>query len=364
MEEENYYNIITRYLDGTASPEEAGLLLGWLKSNKQNMDLFIEMKDLWGKSGLLNKNDLETELALQRFKNRLESKYRVTNNSRIVYKKLRDIAAILIIAILSGILLYTTLSKRAGILQMNFTETIIPFGQKGQVILSDGTKVSLNSGSKIKYPSNFNRNTREVFLEGEAYFEVSHDKNKPFLVHSGKLTVKVLGTSFNIKSYPNEKRIETTLVTGSIKILETNENRNIEVTTLKPNEQAIYNTVSGKISIKQFQTDKKEIKLTAPQKQFDKKIQSEEKLIPQVETVIMWKEQKLIFVDETLEQMVQKLTRWYGKKVLIESESLKNNKYSGKFIYNETIYQVLEVISLTTNLTYYEKNHEIYIKTK
>ena len=364
MKQENYYDILTRYLDGTASQNEAGLLLNWVKSDKQHMDLFIEMKDLWAKTGLLNKNDLETNLALQRFKNRLAKNHPSTTWQKELFVKYKNIAAILLIALLSGALLFSLLSKRIEKAQVVYTETIIPDGQKGKMILADGTKISLNSGTRIRYPSNFNGNTREVYLEGEGYFEVAHNKAKPFLVHSGRLTVKVLGTSFNMKSYPDENRIETTLITGSIKLFETKGKQNNEITTLKPNEQAVYDKVNGEMSIKQFHSVSTEIAPAVLSKRSDSGSSSTETLNPQVESIIQWKDQKLIFKDETFKEMAEKLTRWYGKKIHIESESLKNNRYSGKFIYNETIYQVLEVIRYTTDLSYYEKDHEIYIKTK
>lgn len=358
MDQENFHDIIARYLDGSASREEAEILLDWLKADKQNMKMFIELKDLWLKTGTLNKDDRETEAALLRFKKRVEYTYSSSNQRRITWMKYGNIAAVLIIAILTGALLLNRNNARED-LRNTYTETIIPLGQKGQVILADGTKISLNSGSKLRYPSNFNGTSREVFLEGEAYFDVAHNKEKPFLVHSGKLTVKVLGTVFNLKAYSGENKIETTLISGSVKILETNKNQSTEVAILQPNQQAVYDRVNGQISVNRFQ-EAKPAKSAVPEKT-DEPVYTP---VSKIETVTMWKDQKLVFDDETLEQMAQKLTRWYGKKVHIESENLKVNRYSGKFIYNETIYQVLEIISLTTDLSYYEKDHEIYIKTK
>jgi ferric-dicitrate binding protein FerR (iron transport regulator) len=215
MDQENFYDIITRYLDGSASREEAEILLDWLKADKQNMKMFIDLKDLWLKTGTFNKEDKETEAALLRFKKRVEYTYSSPNQRRITWMKYGNIAAVLIIAILTGVLLFHRNNTNED-LRNSFTETIIPLGQKGQVVLADGTKISLNSGSKLRYPSNFNGTSREVFLEGEAYFDVAHNEEKPFLVHSGKLTVKVLGTVFNLKAYSGENKIETTLISGSV----------------------------------------------------------------------------------------------------------------------------------------------------
>ena len=176
------------------------------------------------------------------------------------------------------------------------------------------------------------------------------------------MTVKVLGTSFNIKSYPDENKIETTLVSGSVEIFETKQDQLNKISALKPNQQAIYDKDNGKVLIKKFEDS--QIKPLNQTKQISSQAPSTPKINPQVESIIIWKDQKLIFENETLEQMAQKLTRWYGKNVHIESEGLKGNRYSGKFIYNETIFQVLEVLSLTTDIKYYEKEHEIYIMSK
>jgi transmembrane sensor len=363
MEQEIYLELVTRYLDGSATEEEARLLLDWMKANKENMDLFVQLRDIWSKTSLLTKVDTETEFALLRFKHKFASKDEETNTPAPLMGRFRNIAAILIIAVLSGALLLKFLNDFQKQSEIVYTETVIPAGQKGKVILSDGTKISLNSGTRIRYPSNFNQKTRDVYLQGEAYFEVAHNKNKPFFVHSGKMSVKVLGTSFNVKSYPDENKIETTLVTGSVEIFETSHNQNTKISTLKPNEQAVYDKTYGTVSIKKFEQEQIDQPVVQP-KQIIPQSTSVLKMSPRVESVIEWKDQKLIFEDETLDEMAQKLTRWYGKMVHIGNEDLKNNRYSGKFIYNETIYQVLEVISLTTDIKYYEKDHEIYITYK
>jgi ferric-dicitrate binding protein FerR (iron transport regulator) len=189
---------------------------------------------------------------------------------------------------------------------------------------------------------------------------VTHNESKPFYVHSGKIAVKVLGTSFNVKSYPDENKIETTLVSGSVKIIERSDNQDYEISTLRPNEQAVYYKSSRKISIKNLNPPSSGKKDLLNSKSNISTAQVSP-ISAHVESIVLWKDQKLIFENETLEDIAKKLSRWYGKNVHIESENLKSNKYTGKFIYNETIYEVLDVISLTTDLKYYKKDHEIYI---
>jgi transmembrane sensor len=363
MEQNFYLELITRYLDNSATEEEAGMLLEWIKDRKENMDLFVRTRDIWSKTNLLTKADTETEFALLRFKHKFVDNRKETKSSGSFIARYRNIAAILIIVVLSGVLLLKFLNDYKRQSEIVYNETVVPAGQKGRLILSDGTKISLNSGTRIKYPSNFDQKTRDVYLQGEAYFEVAHNKSKPFFVHSGKMTVKVLGTSFNVKSYPEENKIETTLVSGSVEIFETKQNQSNKISTLQPNQQAVYDKTNGKVSIKEFENNQLSETKIQP-KQIVSQTLKVTKTSPRIETIIEWKDQKLIFEDETLDQMAQKLTRWYGKSVHIGSEGLKFNRYSGKFIYNETIYQVLEVISLTTDIKYYEKDHEIYIMSK
>jgi transmembrane sensor len=363
--EDIFQEYIVRYLDGSATEEETILLLDWLKKDKQHMRMFSETRDLWTYTRHSGSKDTSPEQALHRLKTRITQSVPQKDNVKVLFPHLQEIYKIAVIAaivLFTGLVLYNVVTPHLK-MPSAYNETIIPVGQKGKLILADGTRVWLNSGTSIRYSSAFGNKDREIYLEGEAYFDVAHDKNKPFLVHSGMITVKVLGTSFNLKAYPDEKRVETTLIRGSVKILETNGKNYVELTTLKPNEQAIYQTNTRQLHVSELSAGEHE-KINSSKTHFNALRASTQDATPRVESIIQWKDQKLIFDNESLEQMAIKLERWYGKNIHIESEDLKKSRYSGKFIYNETIYQVLEVISLTTDINYYEKDHEIYIKSK
>lgn len=355
--EEIYQDLITRYLTGSTSEDENSQLLEWLKGDNHNMKLFVQLRDIWEYSGSMKKNDVETELALIFFKNRITKAKKFPFNQRSRLVAFGKIAAVFIIALLIGYLLAPALKSSQ---PLTYNETIIPYGQKGMIKLSDGTKVWLNSGSKLRYSANFSKTKRDVFLEGEGYFDVAHDPSSPFYLHTKDLIVKVLGTSFNVKAYPDEGKVETTLVNGSIKILKSENNKYFEITTLKPYDQAIFNVKNNTLVIKKLKSETQTILPTSPTAK--NKIASALYIEPKIESVIQWKDQKLIFDNEAFKDIVVKLERWYGRKIYVENLEKNNSCYSGKFEYNETIYQVLDVISRTTNMDYYEKNHNIYIK--
>ena len=270
----------------------------------------------------------------------------------IALKTLLKIAAVF--AVVMGTLFSWILVKNRSFNSSKSTNTIIVRnGEQSQVILSDGTNVWLNSGSKLIYPSSFNGKTREVSLEGEAYFDVTHNKNKAFVVSTKNIKITVLGTAFNIKSYPDDYKVEATLVRGSVTIEKTGTGKDEAPIVLKPGEKITYvfnniqkTSPSNKAKIENTQTDSKSA--------FIAKVDP----IP----ITLWKEKSLIFDNSSMEEMAVTLERWFDIKVYLADDTLKHYHYKGKFEHNENIFQVLEVIKITTPITYDYKNHKVTIK--
>lgn len=235
-----------------------------------------------------------------------------------------------------------------------YNEVLVPKGAKSQITLTDGTKVWLNGGSKLRYPSSFSNKTREVYLDGEAFFDVSENKSKPFFVHTTSIQIKVLGTAFNVKSYADDQTIETTLVRGLVEIREVKNNVLTKPLLIKPNERATFIKEKGITSITSNHT---------PQslKDVPEKLPAIEVNKVNTTPIISWKEKSLVFENATLEDIATKLERWYGIKVHILNDDLKKYRYKGKFSHNETIYQVLEVLKVTTPIKYDVENYEINI---
>lgn len=259
-------------------------------------------------------------------------------------KKITVFSSIAFVVILTGaIYLFTRKQggKSSGIQAMS--SIVTKNGNRTKIVLPDGSQVWLNAGSNLDYNNSvFNKDLREVTLNGEAYFDVTKNAEKPFIIHTKKMDVKVIGTAFNVRSYNDEKTAEASLIRGSIEV--TLKDRKDQKIILKPNE---------KISIA---TDEAESAIEKPGKvPVVKNIRS----IPQILVKelrpnptyniipeIAWTQNKLFFEDESLENIAPTMERWFGKKVVISNQSLKNLRYYGNFE-NETIEEVLSYLKLS-----------------
>ncbi|MCD0488713.1 FecR family protein [Pedobacter sp. MC2016-14] len=202
----------------------------------------------------------------------------------------------------------------------------IPFGGQYQVNLSDGTKVWLNAGSSLRYPLKFSGSKREVQLLGEGYFEVAHNREMPFNVRSGKQTIEVLGTHFNVMAYADEKAIKTSLLEGSVKI-----HYGEEHLQLIPGQQA------------QFLNDKVNIVGDAD-----------------MEEVIAWKNGYFKF-NEDLVGIMNKISRWYGVKVIYQMKPDSSLTYSGKISRSRNISAILKIISFDGDVHFRVNGKIVYV---
>jgi transmembrane sensor len=223
---------------------------------------------------------------------------------------------------------------------------------KTNLILSDGTKVWLNAGSSLTYDTAYNRVVREVSLTGEAFFDVTKNKTKPFIIHTAKFDIKVLGTEFNVKSYSTDRTTEASLIRGSIEVtFKDNPNRTI---ILKPNEKLVVNNKSSETSFLKNNKKSSELSDVAI-----KGLTHEHNTGTIIET--SWVENKLIFQDESFEDISHQLERWYGVTIVFKNNQLKENHLTGNFK-NETIRQALDALKLTASFKYeIDKNNNITI---
>ena len=199
-----------------------------------------------------------------------------------------------------------------------YNTVITPRGTEYLLTLSDGSRVWLNSDSRLKFPVKFSKGTRRVELVGEGYFEVAKDTSSPFIVNSGKLEIKVTGTSFNIAAYPDEKIVQTTLVSGSVDV-SCPECAATESVSLVPNEIAI----------------------------FVPKIQKIEKKRVDITPYIAWHEGFLTFHDESLGSIAKKLERWYDLTFEFDQPETKELVFYGSIKRHENILQVLDMLRCT-----------------
>lgn len=212
-----------------------------------------------------------------------------------------------------------------------FNKVIVPKGGEYQLELSDGTKVWLNAQSEITFPTQFSGDTRTVELQGEAYFEVKSDPEHPFIVKTEQMSVRVLGTSFNIMTYSDEPTVETTLISGSLKVV-----KNEVETLLTPGMQARFDKTSNTMSTRSVYA----------------------------EGYAAWSKKMFVFFNEPIESICRKLSRWYDVEIDASSEGLQDICYSGMIGRAETFNSIASLLSATDELVFRERDGRVIVEKK
>jgi hypothetical protein len=211
---------------------------------------------------------------------------------------------------------------------------IVPKGGEYSLVLSDGTRIFVNSMSKLVFPVRFSGNKREISLEGEAYFEVARDESKPFIVTVKGVQVEVLGTSFNIKAYPDDNQSFTTLVEGKVKL--SPDNINSKSYFLEANQQAVFDPLSSGIVVQEVDASQ----------------------------IALWVTGKYSFTNQSLEEIMKTLSRWYDFNYQYENESLKSLKFEGGLNKYESIDPILDIIVKTGKVNVLVKGNDVLFTTK
>lgn len=229
------------------------------------------------------------------------------------------IAAAVVIGLFIGIYVSSVKTKHEPV----YYAAHSPKGSVSEMLLPDGSIIFLNADSRIKYSIEGEKGIREVFLSGEAWFDVAKNKKKPFVVHTSSYDVNVTGTQFNIKAYESDNEVTTTLEEGQVVIRSTGDFKLAEEIILKPNEQAIFNTNSNELAIKPVNT----------------------------KWFTSWKDNKLIFVNMELKDLVVLLERKYGVDIEVKNRDILALHFDGT-LKNESILEILEVIKKTLHINY------------
>jgi ferric-dicitrate binding protein FerR (iron transport regulator) len=264
---------------------------------------------------------------------RLEDKQ--VNSSRFI-NHFQRIAAILIIPLILTFLAVFYFQSKTSALEMAYAEIQCPMGVRTKFVLPDGTTGFLNSGSTLEYPVIF-KSERNVKLTGEAYFDVAHDKEHPFTVTTPNLETKVLGTHFNVIAYENENSEEIILEEGKVEVY-SSQGKQLEI--LHPNHKLVLNTETRQYL----------------------------KSLVEAEQYISWTEGKLVFRNESMQQVVNRLGRWYNTEIEVKDPELLKYAFRATFI-DEPIEEVLKLLAKTAPLTFKEQmrettNNDTYKKRK
>ena len=322
-------HLIIAHLDGELNEGELKKLSEWVAASSDNAKYYARIKDLWEASVADASLIAETETEWSRFFSKISKKvqpniFSFNTNLQIIYR----FAAILIIGICIGGLVVKYGAKQAP----PFITSVAPRGSVSQMMLDDSTLVYLNAGSEIRYSPMARQNKREIFLKGEAWFDVKKNKKRPFIVHTPCYLVHVTGTNFNVKAYETDSEVTTTLEEGEVKISSSEKFKLEKSVTLKPGEQLIFNKDSKKMRIKQVDT----------------------------KLYTSWKDNKLMFLKMSFGDLIVLLERKYGVDIEVGNPDILKYHYTGT-IKNETILEVLEIIKHTLPIEYQIDGQKIRI---
>jgi len=356
--------LISLKLSGEASPEELRELERLINENPELLERIETIKQLsnqlgWRSTGRaeesfekhlhrLYEKNFESDLALNTYPDVQKlspvRKFLWKNNYRMLWG-----------ATAASLLLFWFLFRTNENTEIKPTNHTVSTkaGDKASITLPDGSKVSLNGDSKITYVDNLKNKTREVYLSGEAFFDVTKDKTKPFIIHTRTINLKVLGTAFNVRSYDNEKETETALVHGSVEV--TLRNRPDQKIFLKPGEKLLVKNFSVDTSLKnkkQKRDEETPIAVLTNMHYYGTDSSS-------VET--SWTKNQLEFNDEPLDKIALNLERWFNVRVTIQNESLKKEKYTATIEEDDKLEDFLEALKLTEGFHYSIRNREVVI---
>ena len=349
MQDERFWTLVSLKLNDEAGPEELAELEKLLILHPERGMQVQVLQSLW-KSAAPAAGRQSFDRHMQRLSNHLsepvlqfedeavEAEPAVTTSPvrKIVYW-ISGIAACFLLGFL--IFLNKPEATRNGAVAKNAVTT--KRGSKSNIELPDGTQVWLNSDSKITYNERFQGEVREVSLSGEAFFDVVRDESRPFIIHTNTLDIRVLGTSFNVRSYENEKVTETSLIQGSLEV--TLRCRPDKKIILKPSEKLIVQNDEAKKTESAAKSGSSKQLLTLAHVNFEKKDSSV------IET--LWVKNKLAFDGEAFEDIALKIERWFDVKVVINDEELKTTPFSAVFD-GESLQEVLEALRISGDFRY------------
>lgn len=374
MSKDRTWFLVGKKLAGEASAEELNELEGLLRSDPDMHYALQNITDLWNLPTPAS-NDVDD--AFNRHISRMNDAGVQWNQAEQVdyqpddtYSQRRSRKSLFIISIAAAVLMAVSIYW-----YNSFTRKTIPArpfvagqaapknevstrnGSKTTITLPDGSKVWLNAGSSLTYNKDFGGEIREVDLSGEAFFEVqpatspSTAQRIPFIIHTRHIDVRVLGTAFNVRSYPGDKQTETSLVHGKVEVLI--HNRPEEKIVLRPNEKLVVNNEDTTASL----TGKPVASGKEPFYSVGKLTYTNSDSIL-VETA--WVQNKLVFNNESLLEIAQKMERWYNVEITFKDEKIKTERFSGTFE-NEAIQQALDYISIATAFHYTIQGNKITI---
>lgn len=328
MRKESYSHIdelITKFLSGEITPAELTLLKNRAADSQSNLNYIRErIETTFSAAVSADDTFFDKDAAYNRFKQRISFK----PHSKLFQRKSLNTFARIAVVLLLAILPLVTYHKGKESVKQEFADIVIeaPMGARTKMYLPDGTAVWLNAGSKLTYSQGFGIDNRDVRLEGESFFEVSHNENLPFCVKTEELKLKVIGTKFNFRNYQDD-------------------------------DEAVVNLLDGKVSLINGICQTPEQYLTPGERMIlDKHTGAMRRSKVKAENAVTWMNNELFFDEELLSDIAKKLSRCYNVKIEI-ADSLQDRRFYGSFkIIGNTVDEVLHTMASTNQMHYHVKD--------
>ncbi len=318
---------ILEYIKGHLSPEERQHINDWIRSDINNQKKFNLLKAKHVASSFNEVSGDDSNVYYKKFSEEVKVK---KNFKHLMVASSFLLITFFFINYFSSSEINTKAPNSLNdIIDNNIVNTITTKGGKSEIILPDGSKVILNADSKLSYPKIFNDSIRHVNLIGEALFDIEHDSSRPFIVDANEIKIKVLGTTFNVKSYSKDKKIETTLISGKVELIK-DEGVPVELT---PSQKGIFYKNKNKILIEEVNSS----------------------------NIIAWNEGKLIFKNTSMSEVALDLERKYNVKFIINSQKLLDYEYTGTFD-NLTINEVLDLLAISSPIKYSIQDEKVTLE--
>lgn len=321
--------VLFKYISGQATSDEKSEVRCWVEESEDRRKELIRLKNIWIVAGLENEPEhVNKEEEIDRIWNLIREMNGNTKSKSLRMTWLKYAAAILLLVGISGTAGYFLSNSES---TSAYTEIYVPKGERSTVVLPDGSTVQLNSDSHLKFKSSFSAKKRDVTLEGEGFFKVVHDENRPFVVETPAMQVQVLGTEFNVCSYPTDSIATAFLQTGKVKI---SSNKSDEV-FLTPNEVFTYNKITHESAKAKIQDQR----------------------------FVDWTKGILTIKEETIGELSKKLERRFNIQIRFGDNEVKEHMYTGS-IKDEDLNTLLEALTFASSIHYERQGDTIILYSK
>jgi transmembrane sensor len=332
--------IVMRILQGIQTEGEMHAFLQWYRASRDNQELLFQLKHLYElRKGGLRPDDAEITASWERLREKLEkrttghlsSPSKTRGKKGFMVRRYAVVAAVAVLLVVVGIALFQQQHAPVEWVEVRTD----PKSEPRTILLPDGSSVQLNASSLFRYPEKFKTKQREVYLDGEAYFNVTKDTRRTFIVHTGKQRVNVLGTEFNILGYASDPYIITTLITGRVNLGIYDRENNLEnEIVMLPNQQVYFNKEEHRTTLTEVNP----------------------------RDAVSWINGVYSFRDTPLEEIARRLEKVHGLAFVIPEEAQRKEEYTGKFFSNQTIDEVADVLNFKGQFRIQFNNDTLFIR--